>query len=95
MTTPSPQKFDLCKTFRWIYALLAGLFLVLPCGASAAEAVDHRRINVQSCVSDEEREATAQKYQNAVDVPQHPRQFLSNLKEGLTNLRIYANRKTV
>lgn len=68
---------------RWISSFAAGLLLVLPCWVNAGGAVDLSRFNVQSCVSDTEREATAQKYLKAVDEPQYPRQFLENLKYAL------------
>ena len=68
---------------RWISSFVAGLLLALPCWVNAGGAVDLNRFNVQSCVSDDAREATAQKYLKAVDVPQYPRQFLENLKYAL------------
>lgn len=79
----APQKHTPRTVRRWISSLLAGWLLVLPCWVRAGDAVDLSRFNVQSCVSDEEREATAQKYLKAVDVPQYPRQFLENLKYAL------------
>ncbi len=67
--------------FRCVLPIIVAMLLVP--GAFAQNAVDLSRFNVQSCVSDEVRVATAQKYLKAVDVPQYPRQFLENLKYAL------------
>lgn len=72
------QKLFLRSAIQIISVLLA-----IPQVVRAEEAADLSRFNVQSCVSDEMREATAQKYLKAIDVPQYPRQFLSNLKFAL------------
>ena len=79
----APQKHTPRTVRRWISSFVAGLLLALPCWVNAGGPVDLNLFNVQSCVSDDAREATAQKYLKAVDVPQYPRQFLENLKYAL------------
>lgn len=81
--TATPQKPTTRIARRWISSLLAGWLLALPYWVNAGGAVDLNRFNVQSCVSDDVREATAQKYLKAVDEPQYPRQFLENLNYAL------------
>lgn len=78
MNAPNFQKLFLRSAIQIISVLLA-----IPQVVRAEEAADLSRFNVQSCVSDEMREATAQKYLKAIDVPQYPWEFLSNLKYAL------------
>jgi len=62
---------------------IVAVLLAFPYAVCAGEPTDLSRFNVQSCVSDEVREATAQKYLKPIEVPQYPRQFLSNLEYAL------------
>lgn len=78
MNTSITQKRYLRAALQIIAVLVA-----IPQVVRAEEAADLSRFNVQSCVSDEMREATAQKYLKAIDVPQYSREFLSNLKYAL------------
>ena len=68
--------------FRTAIQIIAVL-VAIPQVVRAGEPADLSRFNVQSCVSNEVREATAQKYLKSINVPQYPRQFLSNLKYAL------------
>ena len=78
MNTSITQKLYLRAALQIIAVLVAS-----PQVVRAEEAADLSRFNVQSCVSEEVRESTAQKYLKSIDVPQYPRQFLSNLKFAL------------
>ena len=78
MNTSITQKFYLRAALQIIAVLVA-----IPQAVRAEEPADLSRFNVQSCVSDEEREATAQQYLKPIEVPQYPREFLSNLKYAL------------
>lgn len=69
-------------SFRLAIQIIAVL-VAIPQVVRAEQAADLNRFNVQSCVSDEVREATAQKYLKPIEVPQYPREFLSNLKYAL------------
>jgi len=78
MNVPIFQK----SSFRLGIQIIAVL-VAIPQVVRAGEPADLSRFNVQSCVSDEVRESTAQQYLKSIDVPQYPRQFLSNLKFAL------------
>lgn len=78
MNAPIFQKFSF-----WLGIQIIAVLVAIPQAVRAEESADLSRFNVQSCVSDEMREATAQKYLKAIDVPQYPREFLSNLKYAL------------
>lgn len=78
MNTSITQKLYLRAALQIIAVLVA-----IPQVVRAGEPADLSRFNVQSCVSEEVRESTAQQYLKSIDVPQYPRQFLSNLKFAL------------
>lgn len=78
MNAPIFQKFSF-----WLGIQITAVLVAIPQAVRAEESADLSRFNVQSCVSDEMREATAQKYLKPIEVPQSPREFLSNLKYAL------------